>query len=190
VAVVLAAPRQLLELERQQLQLQELQGAQLCSLLYNINRDQRKGKATSHQDWLFFRQEVREDADQLPAVVAHVCLALRHEDKLPPLLIGIWKDVLKRSAVAAELPEIRALVSEDRCVVMVAPSWEGSNLRGFLAVKGHSRHELISLVDIDRPMLRYSFKLPGHIQPVHFESGVLLVNQEASSSRLLGASST
>ena len=190
MAVVLAAHRQLLELERQQLQLQELQGAQLCSLLYNINRDQRKGKATSHQDWLFFRQEVREESDQLPAVVAHVCLALRHEQKLPPLLIGIWKEVLKRSATSAELPEIRALVSDDQGVVVVAPSWEGRNLRGFLAVKGHCRHAVISLVDIDRPMLRYSFKLPGHLQPIHFEAGVLLVNQEASGSRLLGASSS
>lgn len=190
MAVVLAAHRQLLELERQQLQLHELQGAQLCSLLYNINRDQRKGKATTHQDWLFFRQEVREESDQLPAVVAHVCLALRHEDKLPPLLIGIWKEVLKRSAVQAELPEIRALVSEDRCVVLVAPTWEGSNLRGFLAVKGYPRHAVVSLQDVDRPMLTYSVKLPAHIQAVHFEAGVLLVNQEASSSRLLGASST
>jgi hypothetical protein len=189
VAVVLAAHRQLLELQRQELQLQELQGAQLCSLLYNINRDSKKGKATSHQDWLFFRHDDHNEEDQLPAVVAHICLALRHEQQLPPLLIGIWRDVVKRSAVAAELPEIRALVSADRNLVVVAPSWEGGHVRGFIAAKGQTPGSTVELSDIDRPLLRYGLQLPPRLQPIHFEAGVLLLQAQASAGRLLGASS-
>lgn len=188
--MVLAAHRQLLELQRQELQLQELQGAQLCSLLYNINRDAKKGKATTHQDWLFFRQEERSEEDQLPAVVAHICLALRHEERLPPLLIAIWRDVVKRAAVPAELPEIRALVSADRNLVVVAPTWEGGHVRGFVAAKGQTAGSSVELSDIDRPLLRYRLRLPPRLQPIHFEAGVLLLNQQASAGSLLGATST
>ena len=190
VTVVLAAHRHLLEQQRQELQLMELQGAQISSLLFNINRDQKKTKPTTHQDWLFFRSAVRQDSDALPPVVAHVCLALRHEQKLPPLLIAIWREVVQQAAHPAELPEVRALVSDDQQTVVVAPSWEGQHLRGFLAVKGQPRGAGVELRDVDRPLLRYSLKLPDHIQPVHFEAGVLLLNQQLSSERLLGASSS
>ena len=190
VVVVMAAHRSLLELQRQELQLQELQGAQLCSLLYNINRDAKKGKATSHQDWLFFRTEERSEEDELPAVVAHICLALRHEEQLPPLLIGIWRDVVKRAAVPAQVPEIRALVSPDRNLVVVAPSWEGGHVRGFIAAKGQTPGISVELSDIDRPLLRYQLRLPSRLQPIHFEAGVLLLNEQSSAGRLLGATST
>lgn len=190
MTVVLAAHRQLQELQRQELQLQELQGAQLCSLLYNINRDAKKGKATTHQDWLFFRQEQRQEEDQLPPVVAHICVALRHEQQLPPLLIGIWRDVLQRAAVPAEQPEIRALVSSDRNLVIVAPSWEGQHIRGFVAAKGQTPGSTVELIDIDRPLLRYQLKLPQHLQPIHYEAGVLLLNEQSPAGSLLGATST
>jgi len=190
VQVVLAAHRRLLELERGEAQLMEMQGAQISSLLFNINRDARKSKATSYRDWLFFsEQEKKEEGDELPPVVAHICLALRHEEKLPPLLMGIWRDVLKRSGVDAEVPEIRALVNYDRTVVAVAPSWEGANLRVFLASKGHQPGTVLELQDVDRPLLSYRLKLPANLQPVHFEAAVLLVNQDRSE-KLLGASSS
>lgn len=190
VTVVLAAQRQLQELHRQELELAELQGAQISSLLFNINRDQKKSKATSHRDWQFFRTaDVKDEADQLPAVVAHVCLALRHEQRLPPLLLGIWREVVTRSKLPAEVPEIRALLSDDQQVVIVAPSWEGRHLRGFLAVKGQQRDAVVEVVDVDRPLLRYTVQLPAHIAAVHFEAGVLLLNQQQASGRLLEASS-
>jgi hypothetical protein len=190
VRVVLAAHRQLLNLQRQELQLLEMQGAQISSLLFNINRDARKAKATSYKDWLFFApQEQKPEGDELPPVVAHICLALRHEEKLPPLLMGIWRDVIKRSGVPAEVPEIRALVNAERSVVAVAPAWEGANLRVFLAAKGEQPGSVIELQDVDRPLLRYRLKLPLNLQPVHFEAAVLLINQDRSE-KLLGASSS
>lgn len=188
--MVLAAQRQLRELQRQELELAELQGAQISSLLFNINRDQKKSKATSHRDWQFFRSaELADDADQLPAVVAHVCLALRHEQRLPPLLLGIWRQVVARAQVAAEVPEIRALISADQQVVIVAPAWEGQHLRGFLAVKGYPRAAVVEVADVDRPLLRYVLQLPSAIAAVHFEAGVLLLNQQQTTGRLLEASS-
>lgn len=190
VTVVLAAQRQLRELQRQELELAELQGAQISSLLFNINRDQKKSKPTSHKDWQFFRgDELVDDCDQLPAVVAHVCLALRHEQRLPPLLLGIWRQVVQRAQVPAAVPEIRALISEDQQVVIVAPSWEGQHLRGFLAVKGQQHAAVVQVMDVDRPLLRYAVQLPNTLAAVHFEAGVLLLNPHQASGRLLEASS-
>lgn len=182
--------RELQEQQRQEHYLQGLPVAQLTSLLFNINRDPKKGKATNANDWALFAPPERDEADALPAVVAHVCLALRHEQKLPPLLVGIWRHVVKQANRSADAPAVRALVSEDRTVVIVAPSWEGRNVRGFLASKGHQRQELVELVDLDRPLLRYRFRLPSQLMPVHFEAGVLLVcAEEKTVERLLPASS-
>lgn len=187
--MVLAAHKQLVELQRQDAKLNELQGAQLCSLLFNINRDQKKGKATTYKDWLFFRDEEREPEDQLPAVVANVCLALRHEGVLPPLLVGIWRDVVKAASPGVGLPTIRALVSEDRSAVVIAPQWEGQHLRGFLAVKGHEPSAAVAFTDLDRPLMRYCLQLPKRLQPVHYEAGVLLLQVKAAGIPRLGASS-
>lgn len=189
MAVVLAAHQQLLEQQRQQSQLSELQGAQLCSLLYNINRDQKKGKATTYRDWLFFPDAQQQDSDQLPSVVANVCLALRHEGVLPTLLVGIWRDVVKAAEPSVSSPAIRALVSADRSVVVIAPVWEGAHLRGFLASKGHEPGGIVELSDLDRPLMRYSLRLPARLQPVHFEAGVLLLQQKGTAQPLIGASS-
>lgn len=189
VAVVLAAQRQLRELQRQELELAELQGAQLCSLLYNINRDRNKGKASTYRDWQFFgRGAERDEADQLPAVVAHVCLALRHEQRLPSLLLGIWLEVLRRAKEPAATTEIRALISTDQQVVIVAPCWEGQHLRGFLAVKGTAPNAVVQVHDIDRPLMRYALQMPSRLAPVHYEAGVLLLSAHTGS-RLLEASS-
>lgn len=187
---MLEAQRQLRELQRQELELAELQGAQISSLLFNINRDAKKGKATTHRDWQFFRvAEERHESEQLPAVVAHVCLALRHEQRLPAVLLGIWREVVARAKVPAEMPALRALVSADQQVVVVAPSWEGQHVRGFLAVKGQSGGALVTLTDVDRPLLRYVLQLPSTLAAVQYEAGVLLLNQQSASGRLLQASS-
>ena len=66
----MGAYRSLQQLEREQLALNELQGAQLCNLTYNLNRDQKKGKILTLQDWQFFHTEQRKEEDKLPAVVA------------------------------------------------------------------------------------------------------------------------
>jgi hypothetical protein len=74
-------------------------------------------------------------------------------------------------------------------VVLVAPQWESRNLRGFLAAKGRQRGELVQLLDLDRPMLRYTVQLPAHLQPIHYEAGLLLLSQDQLPGRLQGASS-
>jgi hypothetical protein len=180
VVVVLRAHQELIAQQRQQAQLHELQGAQLCSLLYNINRDQKKGKVTSHQDWLFFRDTETEAGDRLPAVVASICLALRHEQRLPPLLVAIWKDVLAAVQPNVSTPQLRCLISADQSVVILAPIWEGQHLRGFLASKGNPPDALVEVTDLDRPLLRYRVQLPARLQPVHFEAGVLLLQHPAA----------
>lgn len=191
MVVVLAARQQLWQQQRQELQLVELQGAQLCSLLFNINRDQKKSKATTHRDWLFFGEaEAKDEADELPAVVAQICLALRHEQKLPRLLLSIWKDVVRRASSPAAMPEIRVLVSDDQNVVMVAPEWEGTNVRAFLAAKGQQGGSVVAVHDLDRPLMRYQFKLPTGLQPIQLEAGVLLVNVQHEAPTLMGAISS
>lgn len=186
--MVLKAWSELQEQQRQQLHLNGLATAELTSLLFNINRDPKKSKQTSRDDWALFAKPPEDDSNELPPVVAHVCIALRHEGLLPPMLVAIWRDVLKRSIEPAELPEVRALSNEERTVVVIAPQWEGSNLRGFLAAKGQTPGAVVALSDVDRPLMRYSLRLPERLQPVHFEAAVLLLNQEQGE-RWLGASS-
>lgn len=191
LSLVLAAVRELHEQQRQEHYLGGLATAQLTSLTYNINRDPKKGKATSADDWALFAPQAEDEEDQLPPVVAHICIALRHEERLPPLLVAIWREVIKASQHRADTPAVRLLVSDDQSVALVAPSWEGRNVRAFLAAKGHHSGEVIQLHDLDRPLLRYQFRLPAGIMPVHFQAGVLLVNAEqAAVERLLPASSS
>ena len=190
VNLVLSAWTALQEEKRKHYHLAGLQVAELTSLLFNINRDPKRGKATSRDDWALFAKEEIDEADELPSVVAHVCLALRHEQRLPALLLGIWPDVVKRSDTPGEIPEIRALVNADSSVVLVAPEWEGRSIRAFLALKGRKRGEVVELVDIDRPMMSYSVQLPTHIQPVHYEAAVLMVERNVSSRAHLEAISS
>lgn len=185
---MLKAWQQLQEQQRERLYLGGLATAELTSLLFNINRDPKKSKHTSRDDWALFAKPPEDDSNELPPVVAHICVALRHEDRMPPMLVAIWRDVLKRCTEPMALPEVRALISDDRNVVVIAPQWEGSNLRGFLGAKGYSPSSVVDLVDVDRPLMRYRLKLPDRLQPVHFEASVLLLNQEAGE-RWLGASS-
>ena len=170
----------LMEQQREQSERNELQGAQICNLLYETNRDSKKSSAKTTADWQFFGKKRTLDEDQLPAEVAQICLALRHEERLPPLLIGIWGDVVERGAIACHVPEIRCLASKDRSVAVIAPTWESSNLRAFLAVKGHPPGEVVEVFDVDRPLMDFRVQLPSNIQPVHFESGVLLLNADQS----------
>ena len=179
VTVVLAALDELNELERIHYGNLELGAAQVASILYNVNIDSKKGKAKSVHDFLFFRKEEEaEQDDLLPADVANACVALRHEEKLPPLLVGIWSHVLQRASADREVPSIRCMASEDETVVVIAPTWEGDNIRGFLAAKGWAGGEVVELIDSDRPLLSYRVKLPSKIQMIHYEAGVLLAIQD------------
>ncbi|MCP4848504.1 MAG: hypothetical protein GY899_11220 [Verrucomicrobiaceae bacterium] len=153
----------------------ELQGAQICSLLYNINRDGQKSKAKMPAEWCYFKEPEVKDSDQLPAVVAHACLSLRHEGKLPPLMLGVWKDIIDAAKGSISKPKVRALISEDKDFVIVAPEWESKNIRGFLCVRSKRRGEVIEVHDVDKPLLSYRVTVPANVQAVHFEADVLLL---------------
>jgi len=175
-SVISAAINALAELTRQELHKKELQGAQICAMLHNINRDPNKGKVASIEDYLLLKPAKKARDDLIPAAVAHTCIALRHEEKLPKLLLGVWPDVLAGAkAQAEEKAEFRALVSDDENLIVVAPSWEHQNIRGFLAVKGYKCGDLVELRDIDRPLLKFTVKVPDGIKAVHYEAGTLLL---------------
>lgn len=57
------------------------------------------------------------------------------------------------------MPEVRALVSDDEQVWVIAPQWEGANIRGLVCV-GDYIHGPILLRDVDRKLLTYRLNLP------------------------------
>ena len=145
-------------------------------MLHNINRDPSKGKVASIEDYLLLKPAEKAREDLIPAAEAHACVALRHEEKLPKLLLGIWPHVLAGAkALAEEKADFRALVSDDENLIVVAPSWEHQNIRGFLAVKAHKRGDLVELHDIDRPLLKFTVQVPLGVQAIHYEAGALLL---------------
>ena len=139
----------------------------------NINRDS-KTPAFSTEQFCFYRDEARPD-DGLSAEVAAVALALRHEERCPPLVIAIWHKVLEAAKHQAKVPPIRALVSDDEAVWVLAPRWESGNIRGGLvAVRG--RHAgTVELRELDRPLIRHRLKLPARQGFGWLEADLLLV---------------
>ena len=175
--VVLRAWKELQRIRREQVQLQELPVAQLAALLANVNRDPKKGKPFSLQDFTLFAEDRKDDSVLSPEVAA-VALELRHEDKAPPLLITCWPQVLASVKDGTKLPSPRALHSDDQAVWVLAPKWEGTNVRGGLVlVKGRISGTIV-LRDLDKPLLSYNLKLPERSGFGWMEAGCLLVSAE------------
>lgn len=169
--------RELQRIRREQVQLQELPVAQLAALLANVNRDPKKGKPFSLQDFTLFASE-RSDDSVLSPEVAAIALELRHEDKAPPLLIACWPQVLASVKEGTKVPTPRALCSADDAVWVLAPKWEGANVRGGLVlVRGQICGNTV-LRDLDRPLLSYTVKLPERPGFGWMEAGCLLVSAE------------
>jgi hypothetical protein len=175
--VVLRAWKELQRIRREQVQLQELPVAQLAALLANVNRDPKKGKPFSLNDFTLFAEERKEDGVLSPEVAA-VALELRHEDKAPPLLITCWPQVLASVKDGTKVPTQRALRSDDDAVWVLAPSWEGSNVRGGLVLVRGRISGTVVLRDLDKPLLSFRFKLPERPGFGWMEAGCLLVAQE------------
>lgn len=156
---MLAAYDELQQIQRQQAAIAELPIAQLAALLANVNRDPAKSQPFTTEQFCLFR-EPEQAADGLSPEVAAVALALRHEDQCPPLLLAIWPDLLKAAQTPARPPAIRALRSDDDAVWVLAPQWEGRNIRGGLvAVRGQLSGPVI-LRELDRPLIRHEVRLP------------------------------
>ena len=175
---MLRAWRELQRIRREQAQLQEMPVAQLAALLANINRDPKKGKPFSLQDFQLFSSEQKAER-RLSAEVAAVALALKHEDQAPPLLVSCWNEVLASADEGTRIPRVRALHSDDQSVWMLAPEWEASGIRGGLVlVKGRISGTIV-LRDLDRPLLTYNLQVPARPGFGWIEAGCLLLTAES-----------
>ena len=87
-------------------------------------------------------------------------MELQQEGKAPPMLISCWPQVLASAKPGTRPPTPRVLRSDDESVWILAPRWEGSNIRGDLVlVRGQLSGQML-LRDIDKPLLTYKIKLP------------------------------
>lgn len=163
--------------EREQLRLSELPIAQLSALFCNVNRDPKKSKAFSLKDFAIFGDK-DEEQGVLPPVAAAVAMQLRREERCPSLLLTIWDQILCSAKDDIALPTQRALHSDDDSVWVLAPSWEGNNIRGALvSVRGRVSGE-VALRDLDKPLLRYGVVIPERKGFGWIEAGCLLLSAE------------
>ena len=173
---MLRAHEELQQIKRETAALTELPIAQLTALMANVNRDPAKSSPFNTEQFCFFRDnEVR--SDQLSPEVAAVALALRHEGRCPPMVIAAWEDVLQAATQSCGVPSVRALVSDDEVVWVLAPQWEGSNVRGGLvAVRGQISGS-VTVRELDRPLIRHRLKVPQRQGFGWLEADLLLVTE-------------
>jgi hypothetical protein len=175
--VVLTAWKQLQRIRREQAALAELPVAALQALTANINRDPKKSKPFTALDFAMYRERKQDEESGLPADVAAVALALRHEDKASPILLAAWPAILKAATTDAKQPDVRALSSDDESVWVLCPRWEGANIRGGLVAVSACKHGSIKLRDIDRPLATYTVNVPRRPLAGWLEAGLLLVTE-------------
>lgn len=173
---MLRAWRQLHRIRREQAALLELPQAQHMALLANINRDSKKSKPFTAADFAVFQPPKPDEAKLPPAVVA-TALALRHEGILPELLMAAWPQVIAGMQDAGAPPSTRALHSDDKDVWVLAPTWEGRNVRAGLVAVGRYIHTPVLVRDLDRPLLTYTLRFPDRKLAGYLESGLLLVSE-------------
>lgn len=155
----------------------ELPVAQLTALMRNLNVDPKKAKPLGPLDFALFRDKPQSDR-VLTAEVAAVALALRHEDRCPPLLLTAWNHVLASTSDNATAPSVRAYRSDDDAVWVLAPKWEGRNCRGGLVLVRGRVSGPVRLRDIDRPLLAYDLVVPERQGFGWLEGGCLLLAAE------------
>lgn len=174
---MLSAWSNLQRIRREAAQLYELPHAQQMALHANINRDSKKcPKPFSLHDFTLFAE--REEGGQFTPAVAAVALMLRHEDRCPPLLISIWDQVLSSAREGVSPPSVKALKSDDGSVWMLAPSFEGGNVRAGLAmVQGHQGGEVV-VRDIERQLAVYRVIVPVRGGFGWIEANTLFVSAE------------
>ena len=154
---VRTAYKYLQEIKRDDAAMRELPIAQLATLTANINRDSKKGKPFNIHDFTLFHE--RDLTEGFPADAAMVAVALRRERKLPDVLIGVWPQLINAAKEGHKMPEVRALVSDDLTVGLLAPKPNGKDWSGLLAVSQHPPDGWVVLRDIDRPLLTYRLRL-------------------------------
>lgn len=143
-------------IELEQLRRAELPIACFQSLFANANRDS-KTKPFTPDDFTVFKTRSSDESRLSPATAAAL-IALQAEGLLHPLLLSCWSDAINNPNAAAA-PEVRALVSDDKSVWVVAPVWESNNVRGLVCVADFV-HGPVRLRDIDRKLITYELVLP------------------------------
>lgn len=145
------------------------------ALTANMNRDpKRTPKPYTLKDFTIFAP--RENNDEvLSAEVAAVALDLKHCGACPPLLITCWDKVVASAKDGVRSPALRALHTTDDVVWLLAPKFEGRNVRAGLAlVRGRLRGP-ITVRDYDRPLAVYTLVLPERPGFGWIEANCLLV---------------
>lgn len=148
--------------------------AQLTALTANLNRDSKKTpKAFGLRDFCLFSSD-KDGGDLFPADAAAVALQLRHQGECPAALIGCWDAVVEVAGQATSIPKVRVLWNENRSVAVLAPQWEGRNIRGTLVVSDQVSGDVL-LRDPDRPLLSYWVKLPHRPLMGYVSAGELVL---------------
>ena len=169
----MGAWRKLNKIRRDQAAMQELPHAQFQALFANTNRDPNKGKPFTAEDFCIFNRK-KDDSELIPADVAGVIMALRHEKLCPAILLNCWSQVLAAAPSGGKLPQVRALKSDADQIWIIAPKWEGSKIRGFISVDGVIRGDVL-VRDIDRQLLTYKVKIPPRDAAAWIEGDLLLL---------------
>ena len=149
--------------------------AQLCAITANIHRDSKKQtKPFGAEDFCLWQPPKASDAALSPEVAA-VALSLRHENLAPPILLVAWAQVLAAAQEGSKLPAVRAYVSDDKGVWVLAPQREGQNVRGGLVAVHGCHHGTVRLKDLDRPLSTVDLVIPDRRTSAWLEAGLLLV---------------
>lgn len=161
-------------IKKEEASITEMPLAQLTALTANINRDSKKApKPFGVEDFCLFADKNRKN-DQFPPEAAAIALQLRHEGECPEALIGCWQAVLSAAQQTTKLPDVRVLWSDDRAVAILAPVWEGKNIRGTLVVSSMVDGPVV-LRDRDRPLLTYTVRVPARPHFAYVSAGELLL---------------
>jgi hypothetical protein len=161
-------------IKKEQIALAELPIAQLTALMANINRDSKKApKPFAISDFCLFG-DLKSKNEEFPPEAAAIALELRRLGECPEPLIGCWPAILAAAAHSAHVPSVRVLWSDDRAAAILAPVWEGKNIRGTLVVSGGVCGEVI-LRDRDRPLLTYKVQLPPKSHFAYVSAGELVL---------------
>ena len=155
--------------------MQEKPIASLQALTANINRDPNKTKAFDIKDFALFRKHESEDEAELMPEASAVALELRAEGRLPALILCAWNAILSSATQNAAIPSVRALRSDDDCVWVIAPRWEGPNVRGGLVAVRSGISGPVLMRDIDRSLATYVFQIPSKPLAGWLEGGLLLL---------------
>lgn len=155
--------------------------ASLQAMTANMHRDPKKTKPYTTADFMLFRDvdaEQQEKAVLRPEVAAAM-LELRHRGDLNSLLMVAWPQVVASATEHGKPPETLALHSDDKQAWVVAPTWEGRNIRGGLVAVNGLIHGKIRMRDLTRPLVVYDLIVPKRKAAAWLEAGLLLVQAES-----------